>query len=55
MGNPEQCAAVIASALTSRLPRARYLVGLDAQLANAAYQLTPTFIKDRVTRLGVGI
>ena len=55
MGNPEQCAGVIASALTSRLPRARYLVGLDAQLANAAYSLTPTFIKDRVSRLGVGI
>lgn len=55
MGNPEQCAAVIASALTTRLPRARYLVGLDAQLANVAYTFTPTFIKDRVTRLGVGI
>ena len=55
MGNPEQCAAVIVSALTTRLPRARYLVGLDAQLANVAYTFTPTFIRDRVTRLGVGI
>lgn len=55
MGNPEQCAKVIASALDSRNPRARYLVGLDAQAMNLADSFTPTFVKDRVIRLGLGI
>jgi NAD(P)-dependent dehydrogenase (short-subunit alcohol dehydrogenase family) len=55
MGNPQQCAKVIASALESRSPRARYLVGLDAQAMNLADSLTPTAIKDRVMRLGLGI
>jgi NAD(P)-dependent dehydrogenase (short-subunit alcohol dehydrogenase family) len=55
MGNPDQCAKVIAGALDSRTPRARYLVGLDAQAMNLADSLTPTFLKDRVIRLGLGI
>jgi NAD(P)-dependent dehydrogenase (short-subunit alcohol dehydrogenase family) len=55
MGNPQICAKVIASALTSRMPRSRYLVGLDAQAMNLADSLTPTFLKDRVIRLGLGI
>ena len=55
MGNPGQCAKVIAGALDSRSPRARYLVGLDAQAMNLADTLTPTFVKDRVIRLGLGL
>ena len=55
MGNPETCAKVIASALTTRYPRARYLVGLDAQAMNFADTVTPTFLKDRFIRLGLGI
>ena len=55
MGNPEQCAKVIAGALDSRSPRARYLIGLDAQAMNLADSFTPTFVKDRVIRLGLGI
>ena len=55
MGNPDQCAKVIASALTSRNPRARYLIGLDAQAINFWDTVTPTFLKDRVTRLGLGL
>lgn len=55
MGNPQQCAKVIATALTTRFPRARYLVGLDAQALNLADSLTPTFVKDRIMRLGLGI
>lgn len=55
MGNPDACAKVIATALTTRLPRARYLVGLDAQAMNLADSLTPTFLKDRFIRLGLGI
>jgi NAD(P)-dependent dehydrogenase (short-subunit alcohol dehydrogenase family) len=55
MGNPDACAKVIATALTTRFPRARYLVGLDAQAMNLADAMTPTFLKDRFIRLGLGI
>lgn len=55
MGNPAQCAKVIAGAIDSRSPRARYLIGLDAQALNLADSLTPTFVKDRFIRLGLGI
>jgi NAD(P)-dependent dehydrogenase (short-subunit alcohol dehydrogenase family) len=55
MGSPEQCAKVIVGALTTRFPRSRYLVGLDAQAMSVADAFTPTFIKDRVIRLGLGI
>lgn len=55
MGDPQGCARVIAGALTTRLPRARYLVGLDAQAANLADTFTPTFVKDRVFRATLGI
>ncbi len=55
MGNPEACAKVIAGALTTRFPRSRYLVGLDAQAMSVFDQLTPTFVKDRFIRMGLGI
>jgi NAD(P)-dependent dehydrogenase (short-subunit alcohol dehydrogenase family) len=55
MGNPDACAKVIATALTTRFPRSRYLVGLDAQAMNFADTMTPTFLKDRFIRLGLGI
>ncbi|MEY2476634.1 MAG: hypothetical protein QOG87_1949 [Actinomycetota bacterium] len=55
MGDPAQCAKVIAGALTSRAPRSRYLVGLDAQVLNLADTFTPTPVKDRVVRLFLGI
>jgi NAD(P)-dependent dehydrogenase (short-subunit alcohol dehydrogenase family) len=55
MGDPGQCARVIAGALTSRSPRARYLVGIDAQVLHLAETFTPTVVKDRVVRLFLGI
>lgn len=55
MGDPAQCARVIVHALTGRAPRARYLVGLDAQAMLAAQRFTPTFLKDRVFRLATGL
>jgi len=55
MGNPDGCAKVIADALGSRLPRSRYLVGIDAQAMTIADRLTPTFVKDRVLRTILGI
>jgi NAD(P)-dependent dehydrogenase (short-subunit alcohol dehydrogenase family) len=55
MGDPHGCAKVIANALSTRIPRARYLVGLDAQAASVAYRLSPTFARDRVYRLLLGL
>ncbi|WP_421120700.1 SDR family oxidoreductase [Aquihabitans daechungensis] len=55
MGSPEGCAKVIAGALTTSSPRARYLVGYDAQAILLAQRLTPSFVKDRVVRLTLGL
>lgn len=55
MGDPASCAKVIATALSSGTPRSRYLVGLDAQALLMAQRFTPTFIKDRAIRFGLGI
>ena len=55
MGSPDQCAAVIAGALTSRMPRNRYLVGIDAQALRLADRLTPSLIQDRFLRLALGL
>ena len=55
MGDPETCARVIGRALTSPLPRARYVVGADARLISVASDLTPTMIKDRILRLAQGL
>ncbi len=51
MGDPVHCAKVIAAALTTRLPRTRYLVGYDAQALALWSSLTPTQVKDRIVRL----
>ncbi len=55
MGDPAGCAKVIADALGTRVPRARYLVGLDAQAAVIADRLAPTFVRDRLFRLTLGL
>jgi len=55
MGDPGQVAKVISSVLSSRSPRARYLVGIDANLIALTDRFTPTSLKDRVTRFGLGI
>jgi NAD(P)-dependent dehydrogenase (short-subunit alcohol dehydrogenase family) len=55
LGNPATCARVIAGALQSRMPRARYLVGSDAHLLAAVMPLTPSVVKDRITRIVLGL
>ncbi len=55
MGEPTQCAKTIATALTTRLPRDRYLVGIDAQAINLTNRVTPTPVVDRVMRLVLGM
>lgn len=55
MGNPRTVAKVIAGAMTSRMPRSRYLVGRDAQALAVVDSFVPTFLKDRVTRAVLGL
>jgi NAD(P)-dependent dehydrogenase (short-subunit alcohol dehydrogenase family) len=55
MGDPAGCARVVAGAVESRSPRARYLVGIDAQSIALWDRLTPTTVKDRLTRIGLGL
>ena len=55
MGAPEQCARVIARALQARAPRARYLVGYDAQAVAATFPFLPTAVADRVGRITLGL
>src|SRR4051794_30057579 len=50
---PEKVADVIAHALTSKRPRGRYLVGVDARL-QAVVAAAPTRTADRIVRLAMG-
>jgi NAD(P)-dependent dehydrogenase (short-subunit alcohol dehydrogenase family) len=54
MGEPRHCAAVILDAVEGN-PRARYLVGIDAQALSLIENFAPTSIKDRITRLTLGL
>src|SRR5437764_10387501 len=55
MGDPRRVARVIASAMTSRIPRPRYLVGYDAMAMAAMERVVPTMVRDRITRLALGL
>ncbi len=55
MGDPSDVASVIVRAMTTRTPRERYLVGLDALAATALRRVTPTPVWDRAARLGLGL
>jgi NAD(P)-dependent dehydrogenase (short-subunit alcohol dehydrogenase family) len=55
MGDPATVARVVVNAIAGRNPRARYLVGYDAQLLAAVERLAPTIVKDRVSRLTLGL
>jgi NAD(P)-dependent dehydrogenase (short-subunit alcohol dehydrogenase family) len=50
MTDPARVASVIADAATSRNPRARYLVGCDAQVIAGLRTWVPTQLWDRVAR-----
>jgi NAD(P)-dependent dehydrogenase (short-subunit alcohol dehydrogenase family) len=55
MGDPAQVARVISRAVKARSPRARYLVGYDSQVAAVLERVTPTGVRDRVTRAVLGL
>ncbi len=54
MGAPAQCADVIVDVIEGS-PRARYLVGVDAQIMGVVERVVPTFVRDRITRLTLGL
>ncbi|HEY8762490.1 MAG TPA: SDR family oxidoreductase [Candidatus Dormibacteraeota bacterium] len=55
MGHPREVARVIGRALSARRPSPRYLVGADAQAIAFWDRLIPTEVKDRVTRISLGL
>lgn len=55
MGEPETVAKVIAGAVASKRPKTRYLVGYDAMVLAMAERLAPTGVKDRLSRLTLGL
>jgi NAD(P)-dependent dehydrogenase (short-subunit alcohol dehydrogenase family) len=55
MGSPQTVAKVIAGAVESRFPRARYLVGYDAQAVRLYDRVVPTMVRDRLTRIALGL
>lgn len=55
MGDPAKVAGVVVRALTSRSPSARYLVGPDARMLDAAGRLVPRRVRDLVERATFGL
>lgn len=55
MRAPENVADVIVKAVSSGRPRSRYVVGLDAQAGVLAQRFVPTAVRDRITRLTLGL
>jgi len=55
MGNPRRVAKVVVKALGAHNPNARYLVGYDAMMLALIDRVTPTAVKDRVSRLTLGL
>lgn len=55
MGDPKTVARAIATAMTSRSPKPRYLVGRDAQAIAWWDLFLPTEVKDRLARMSLGL
>ena len=53
--DPARVAKVIGTAVSARFPRPRYLVGYDAMAMAAVERLVPTMVRDRITRLALGL
>lgn len=55
MGDPIEVARVIASAMTVKNPKPRYLVGYDARAIDIYSKILPTEVRDRLARLTLGL
>jgi NAD(P)-dependent dehydrogenase (short-subunit alcohol dehydrogenase family) len=55
MGDPIEVARLIASIMTAKKPKTRYLVGYDARAIDIYSKLLPTEVRDRLARLTLGL
>jgi NAD(P)-dependent dehydrogenase (short-subunit alcohol dehydrogenase family) len=55
MGDPIEVARLIASVVTAKKPKARYLVGYDARAIDIYSKVLPTEVRDRLARLTLGL
>jgi NAD(P)-dependent dehydrogenase (short-subunit alcohol dehydrogenase family) len=55
MGDPIDVARVIASVMSAKSPKPRYLVGYDARAIDIYSKLLPTEVRDRLARLTLGL
>jgi NAD(P)-dependent dehydrogenase (short-subunit alcohol dehydrogenase family) len=55
MGDPIEVARLIASVMTAKSPKARYLIGYDARAIDIYSKLLPTEVRDRLARITLGL
>lgn len=55
MGDPIEVARLIASVITAKSPKARYLIGYDARAIDIYSKLLPTEVRDRLARITLGL
>jgi NAD(P)-dependent dehydrogenase (short-subunit alcohol dehydrogenase family) len=55
MGDPIEVGRLIASVMTAKRPKARYLVGYDARAIDIYSKLLPTEVRDRLARITLGL
>jgi len=55
MGDPIEVARLIASVMTGKKPKARYLIGYDARAIDIYSKLLPTEVRDRLARITLGL
>ena len=55
MGDPIEVGRVIASVMSAKKPKTRYLVGYDARAIDIYSKLLPTEVRDRLARIALGL
>jgi NAD(P)-dependent dehydrogenase (short-subunit alcohol dehydrogenase family) len=55
IGEPIEVGRLIASVMTAKRPKARYLIGYDARAIDIYSKLLPTEVRDRLARITLGL
>ncbi len=55
IGEPIEVGRLIASVMTAKSPKARYLIGYDARAIDIYSKLLPTEVRDRLARITLGL
>ena len=55
MGDPIEVGRLIASVMTAKKPKSRYLIGYDARAIDIYSKLLPTEVRDRLARITLGL